>query len=256
MPAKILILDIETFPNIAYVWKFYKENVGAKQVLEHTQIASFAYKWLGEDEIYYFDQSVYPEGILLSLLVAILDAADIVVAHNGDRFDLPTIAGRALIAGIDPPSPFVTIDTRLAAKRYFNFPSNSLEYISKIFGVEEKGGHKKFPGFELWAECIKGNLEAWAEMKVYNIQDVETLEQVYLKMRPFIKDHPNVAIYDSSDNPSTISCSRCGSHNIQRRGFAFTNTGRYQRYQCNSCGGWGRSRYTDLIKNPNLIRNV
>ena len=33
MPPKILILDVETFPNTAYVWRFFKENIGAKQVI-------------------------------------------------------------------------------------------------------------------------------------------------------------------------------------------------------------------------------
>jgi DNA polymerase elongation subunit (family B) len=250
---KILILDIETAPNVAYVWRFFKENVGAKQVLEHTTIMSFAAKWLNEPTVYYDDAHKNTEEGLLAYLVTFLDSADIVIAHNGDKFDLPTIQGRALVLGLQPPSPYKTIDTVRVARNEFNFPSNSLEYLSGILGVEKKGGHKKFPGFELWLECLKENTEAWEEMKEYNIQDVITLEQVYLKLRPWDRRHPNVAVYESND---AIHCPKCNSSHIQRRGFTFTNTGKYHRFQCMDCSGWSRTRYTELGKNINLLGNA
>lgn len=248
--AKILILDIETAPNIAYVWRFFKENVGAKQVLEHAEIISYAYKWLGEKQIHYYDTQYASEATILEPLMEVLDAADIVVAHNGNKFDLPTIQGRALVAGLRPPSPYKTVDTLLVARYEFNFPANSLEYLSVILGVDKKGGHKEFPGFELWAECLKGNPLAWEEMKIYNIQDVDTLEQIYLKMRPWMKRHPNLGVFDDKDH---AVCPKCSSSNIHYRGYAHTNVGRYHRFQCNDCGGWGRTRTTiypkELSKN-------
>lgn len=253
--TRILILDIETTPNLAYVWRFFKENVGAKQVVEHTEIMSFAYKWLGEPQVHYYDTQYTNEANILPFLLEALDEADIVVAHNGNKFDLPTIQGRALVAGLKPPSPYKTVDTLLSARYEFNFPSNSLEYLSGVLpGVTKKDSHRKFPGFELWAECLKGNTEAWEEMKAYNIQDVITLEEVYLQMRPYMTRHPHVAIQNEDDE--AIYCPKCGSHHIQKRGYAFTNTGKYQRFQCNDCGGWARTRYTLLEKNVNLLRNA
>ena len=53
--AKILILDIETAPKVALVWRFFKENISPKQVKEHGHIMSFAAKWLGQDEIFYYE---------------------------------------------------------------------------------------------------------------------------------------------------------------------------------------------------------
>jgi hypothetical protein len=66
-------------------------------------------------------------------------------------------------------------------------------------------------------------------------------EKVYLKLRPYIVGHPNVGNYD--DNEERV-CPKCGSHKVQQRGFSVTQAGKYARYQCTSCGGWSRSRYT------------
>ena len=247
MPNKprIMILDCETFPNTAYVWRFFKENIGAKQVLEYSTLASFAYKWLDEDVVWYEDTQHQSEKQLVKKLLNVLDAADIVVAHNGAKFDLPTIQGRALVLGLKPPSPYKIVDTLLVARYEFNFPANSLEHLAILLGVEKKGGHAKFPGFELWQECMRNNPEAWEEMRVYNKQDVSTLEHVYLKMRPFMKRHPNVAVFEET---TETLCPKCGSAHIQWRGYVTTNVYKYKKFQCQSCGGWARTRFNLLEK--------
>lgn len=254
--AKILILDIETSPNVAYVWRFFKENVGAKQVLENGQVLSFAAKWLDKDTIYYQDVSKDSEKHMMEVLFSLLDEADIVVAHNGDKFDLPHIQGRGLVLGLKPPAPYKTVDTVRVARYEFNFPSNSLEYLAKVLGLKnQKDGHKKFPGFELWLGVLANNPEAWAEMKEYNIIDILVLEELYLKMRPWMRRHPNVGVFENGTAPV---CPKCGSAHITYRGFAHTNVGRFHRFQCSDCGGWGRHRLsvypTDLKKN--LVVNV
>lgn len=242
---RILILDVETFPNVAYVWRFFKENIGAKQVLEYSTLASFAYKWLGEDEVFYQDTHHQSEKELVRRLLNVLDIADIVVAHNGAKFDLPTIQGRAMVLGLKPPSPYKIVDTLLVARYEFNFPANSLEHLAILLDVQKKGGHEKFPGFELWQECMRNNPEAWREMKIYNKQDVETLEKVYLKMLPFMKRHPNVAVFQEAD---ALLCPKCGSNHIQSRGYVTTNVFKYKKFQCQSCGGWSRTRINEFPK--------
>lgn len=252
---KILILDIETAPKIAYVWRFFKENVGAKQVLEHGHILSFAAKWLDNDEVIYVENRTEKDRPIVKALLLLLDEADIVVAHNGNRFDLPQITARGLVHGLKPPSPYKSVDTCAVARREFSFPSNSLEYLCKVLGLPEKGGHKKFPGFELWLECLRGNDEAWGEMKEYNIQDIVTLEQLYLRMRPWMKNHPNVNIFSANDEDEVMKCVKCGSDHLHRRGYAHTNVGKYPRYHCQNCGGWNRGRFTLLKKNEGILTN-
>lgn len=172
--------------------------------------------------------------------------------HNCSKFDLSKVRGRSLVHGIKPFSPVKVVDTLKVARKNFGFGSNSLEYLGEVLGIENKKiAHKKFPGFELWKECMRDNPEAWAEMKEYNIQDVYALEEIYTKMLPWIDNHPSVVIDKETDKPA---CNNCGSSHVQWRGHAHTNTGKYPRYHCQSCGAWNRGRYTLLKKNENLLR--
>lgn len=251
--VKTLILDIETAPKVALVWRFFKENISPKQVKSHGHIMSFAAKWLGEDGITYFENRKEDDRKIVSELVSLLDEADFAVAHNGEEFDFKQIKARAVVHGIKPPSPYKVIDTYKIAKREFGFPSNSLEYLTTVFNcAHKKGSHKKFPGFELWLECLRGNEEAWEELKHYNLEDVLSLEELYLRMRPWHSKHPNVAVMQESED---LLCPKCGSKHLHYRGFAYTSVGKYHRVQCQSCGGWSRSRYTLLPKNENLLVN-
>lgn len=241
--VKILLVDIETSPNIAYVWGAWKQNISVKQMMETGHIMSFAAKWLGDEEIIYLENRKADDKAIVTALVRLFDEADIVIAHNGRRFDGPYIMGKALTHGITPPSPYKWVDTLDVARKEFRFVHNSLEGLAKVLGCHEKDAHKKFPGFELWLECLRGNDEAWAEMEHYNIQDVVVLEEIYLKMRPWIKNHPNIGIYLEEDRPV---CTKCGSDHIQFRGYVKTQVGKYRRIHCQSCGGWSRTRYTEL----------
>jgi hypothetical protein len=142
------------------------------------------------------------------------------------------------------------------ARYEFNFPLNSLEYLATVLGLENrKDGHKKFPGFELWLGVLANNPEAWKEMRDYNIQDILVLEELYIKMRPWMRRHPNVGVFDDENS---VACPKCNSTDIQYRGYAHTNVGRYRRFQCNNCGGWGRHRTSilDRVKRDNLSVNV
>lgn len=252
--AKILILDIETAPNIAYVWGAWKQNIGANQWIQKTHIMSYAAKWLNDDEIFYVENRKSNDKPLLKKLFRLLDEADIVVAHNGDKFDLPVILGRGLVHDLAPPSPYFTVDTCRVARRKFRFSNNSLAVLAEELKVGTKGGHKKFPGFELWLECLRGNDEAWAEMKAYNIQDIVVLENLYLKMLPYIDNHPNVVHHTDGE---TVHCPKCGSSNIEYRGYYYTKMGLcYRRFVCRDCGGWGRLRYAEKDLPSNNGRNA
>lgn len=252
--SKILILDIETAPNIAYVWGAWKQNIGQKQWVQKTHILSFAAKWLGEEKIFYQENRKKNDKAIVKTLFDLLDEADIVVAHYGKKFDLPTIIGRGVVHGFKPPSPYLIVDTKEVASKEFRMVSNSLANLCEEFGLHQKSDHKKFPGFELWLGVLRNDEEAWQEMKEYNIDDVLALESLYLRLRPYVRNHPNVANVEREDG---IQCPKCGSVHINFRGSYHTRAGlSYRRYVCVDCGGWSRAVRADKRVVENELRNA
>jgi DNA-directed RNA polymerase subunit RPC12/RpoP len=248
MSAKVLLLDIETAPLRGFFWGLWKQNIGYKQLENEWYMLTWAAKWLDSDEYLY--DSVHLHGdhtddrAILESLHGVLDDADIVVAHNGNRFDIPKINARLIQAGLEPPSPYKKIDTFQVAKRQFAFTSNRLDSIAEFLGI---GGKVSTGGFELWVRCLEGDKEAFEKMVEYNIQDVHLLEEVYKRMLPWIPNHPNVA--NLADEGA--ACPKCGSKHLQRRGYSYTQVGKYQRYQCMSCGGWSRTRTAERESEEN-----
>lgn len=245
---RIVTLDIETAPILAYVWGLFKQFVGLDQIVKDWSILSVTWKWLDEKGTHYVDtfnggksKDIHDDYELLRQLWLVLDEADIVVTQNGIQFDIKKINARFIQAGMKPPSPFRQVDTKVEAVKVARFTSNKLAWLAKVLNGSQKDKHADFPGFELWAECLKRNPKAWAAMKKYNPIDVIETEQAYLKLRPYIIGHPNVGNFLATTKPT---CPKCGSEEVQQRGFARTQTGLYKRMCCGSCGGWSRSRYT------------
>lgn len=240
---KTTILDIETATITAHVWGLWDQNVGLNQIAEDWRILSFASKTLGEKEITYVDaQRKEDERELLQVLWSILDDSDIIVAHNGKKFDIKKINARLIQEKFPPYSPVKIVDTLLVAKQVAAFTSNKLEYLTDRLCTVKKLKHSKFPGFELWKECFAGNPKAWAEMKKYNIRDITSLEELYLFLRPWMTGHPNTGAYIEPNSPNGVVCPRCGSEHVWKRGTSYTQVGQYQRYQCGDCKGWSRGR--------------
>lgn len=217
-----------------HVWGLWKQNVATNQIMDSGYVMCFAAKWLGTNQVEYYSIACNGAQRMLEKAHELLNEADAVVHYNGQKFDIPTLNKEFILHNFKPPSTYQQIDLLRTARQRFRFPSNKLDYIAKALGL---GGKHKHVGHELWVQCMAGNPEAWVEMEKYNIQDVLLLEKVYHKLLPWITNHPSHAVHTGSD-----SCTNCGSPNLQRRGFAFTNSMKYQRYQCNDCGTWLRSK--------------
>ena len=251
---RIGTLDIETSPIEAYVWSLWKVNIGLNQIIKEWSVMSYCYKDLGTKKIHYDDTSkeVDPrdDRRLMEGLHSLLSTVDIVIAQNGKAFDLKKINARFIELGMLPVSPIKVIDTMLVAKEVAKFTSNRLAWLSDHLTDTPKDEHKEFPGMELWSECLKGNPKAWRVMKKYNCIDVPATEKLYLKLRPYMVGHPNLANYYDDD---LMRCPRCASTALTKvEKPALTQTGQYTRYQCGTCGGFARSRYTQNSKAKRL----
>ena len=252
---KILTLDIETAPLKVYNWSLWQDSTSVNMIADEWRILAISWKWLGKAAQYIDCRKSKTDAPLLKMVWYLLDKADIVVTQNGKSFDIKKINARLIAEGYGPYSPIRQIDTKEVAHKHFGFTSNKLEWLGTNIAKTPKSSHKKFPGFELWAECLKGNVKAWNEMRKYNIQDVIATEKLYLKMRPWIEGHPNLATYSTTG--TNVECPKCGSASIQRRGTATTQTGSYPRLHCTACGGWSRGRKTELppARNKLLLSN-
>lgn len=246
---KILFIDIETAPMLTYLWRLWVQG-GVNHVMqEHSvYIISWAAKWLGEDEVMSnalcYAEDYHPgmelDRGMLQGIWELLDEADFVVGHNGDKFDIKHLNTQFLLAGFHPPSPYRQIDTLKMVKRMFSFDSNRLDYLlRKLFGrTKEDVG-----GFETWRQCVLGNMEAWERMLHYNRQDVVDLEEVYLTIRAWDKSHPSVATGEGRNGEPC--CTVCGSENVHDTGRTQqTNVSRFQVYRCGDCGTTVRGRST------------
>lgn len=247
---KILLVDIETAPIIAAVWKLWDENVGLNQIQEDWHLLSCAAKWLDDppSKVMYKDQSktknIEDDSKILNWIWGLLDEADIIITQNGKAFDQKKLNARFVLKGMQPPSSFKHIDTKILAKKYFGFTSNRLEYLSdKLCKKYKKLPHKKFAGFELWKECLAGNKAAWKEMEKYNKHDVLALEELYHVLKKW-DSQVNFSLYYSSEEHV---CS-CGSTDFKKYGWYYTATGKYQRYKCTECGSETRDRNNQFSK--------
>ncbi len=248
---KILIYDIETSPMIGYHWGHWQQNISLSQTIQNSIMITWSAKWLYEDEV--FSDKNTPEEMLklndkriCKSLWDMIHEADIVVAHHGDKFDVPMMNSRFIINGLPPYSVTNSIDTKKVASKTFRFASNKLDALAGYFGF----GQKIKTNFDLWKGCMEGDQQSIDDMETYNIQDVKVLEEVYLKLRPYIKSHPNVGLYLESDKPV---CGACGSSNLRLMNKDYyTPTGRYSVYQC-QCGSINRCRTHNMDKEKRKV---
>ncbi len=229
---KILLLDIESSPNVAHVWGIWQQNVGINQLMESSYVLCWAAKWLGEDEIMFDSVHVSKPKKMLKRIHDLISEADAVIHYNGTKFDMPTLNKEFLLHEMNPPAPYKQIDLLRQVRSQFRFPSNKLDYVAQRLGLGSKTAHE---GHELWVKCMNKDKDAWFRMEEYNKQDVILLEKLYHRLLPWIKNHPN-----HNHHADGQVCPSCGGTHLQKRGISVTTTSTYQRYQCRACGSWSQ----------------
>lgn len=225
--SKILHVDIEWKPALAYVWRMWDENISPDQLVDEGGLLCFCAHWHGSKEFMFFSEwDDGQQGMAIAAL-ALLNEADAVVTYNGDKYDLPKLRGSIILAGLQPPAPPTSIDLIKVVKK-FGFVMNRLAYIGPLLGVGSKMKHE---GFRLWRLVLEGDEKAKGRMKKYCVQDVKVLVALYNRIRPFIQDHPHMG-----DDKG--ACGSCGSDHVQHRGWRRTKFFKVRRLQCQDCGAW------------------
>jgi DNA polymerase III epsilon subunit-like protein len=248
-PRKILLIDLETSHDLLAKFGLYPEYTNPENIIKGASIICAAWKWLDKKEIYSANVADHPKAfakdrnndknVVLELKKA-MEIADVVVAHNGDKFDIKWFNTRCLYHGIDEIAPPFTVDTLKIAKKHYRFSSNKLDYLGKYLGV----GRKIKTHNHWWLAIVdvsvpvKEAIKLAKKMEAYNKMDVMLLERVFKKLR-----HrcimPNANLFH--DTPIAL-CPNCGSEHLIRHGNYTNKSGRYQRLKCQDCGTWSMER--------------
>lgn len=240
---RILIFDLETAGVNAL-----RSDLGA--------VVMFGYKWLGDKKAHaltidqyngWFSRKGLNDKPLLKAALKLMAEADLLVAHFGSRFDRRFFQGRCAIHDLEAPPPTKLRDTWEISRRAFNFSSNRLTDLADNLRLKHKKQSKDkpehWPGW--WHRVLAGDRSAIREMKEYCINDVEALEELYLRIRKYDNTHPR--IWEDRER-----CRLCGAK-VQYRGSCFVGELKYRRFQCTGCGRWDRERRAlkDVIDSRN-----
>ena len=248
---KILIFDIETAPLEVYVWGLWDQNIAINQIKHDWFILSWSAKWLFKSNIHHA-RLTSKEALnkddkrITKHLWRLIDEADIVIAHNLDRFDRPKMNTRFLKHDLAFPSPYQSIDTLKIARKEFKVSSNKLNYLCQFLGLNLKANTG---GFELWIKCMQGNEDALKKMDKYCQQDVSILEELYLRLRPYIHSHPNVGLYMESNK---TLCPNCGSDKLKWGHKYTTPVNQFYTARC-GCGAFVRSKTSIVNKEKRKV---
>lgn len=225
----ILVVDIETAPAELWGWGMYNQNFGVDQVKEPPYILCICAKWVGDNHVYQFSR--WDDGAVgqLEKLIDLVKQADAIVSKNGVKFDIPWIRAELARFKTGLVFPMVThIDLEKAAKLYFRFLSNKLEFIGQYL---DEGGKNKTE-FMLWRKVMEGDPYSQRRMLRYCARDVKLTERVYKRFRPHMENHPAIRAIGAT------GCPKCHSKNTKKDGFRYTACFRIQKHECKNCGGY------------------
>lgn len=231
-PFKILTVDIETSPHLAWTFSTWNTNISPDMIVEPSRVLCFAAKWLHERRVIFHGEWQDTHEAMVRHAHELLDEADIVVTYNGPGFDEKHLAREFLLAGLQPPSPYQSIDLLKTARGRFKFPSNRLGQVGEALNI---GSKLDTGGWSLWEGVLAGDPKARAKFARYNKQDVILTEQLLLVLRNWIKGlpHAGLGLGDMS------VCYACGAPDLAPVGVTRSKSNAWLRLRC-GCGAWNK----------------
>ena len=239
--SRLLSIDIETLPPKFYSWSPAVDYLSRPMLIQDWSLLSYSAKWIGDDKIVSSvltpaEAAIRDDRRISKEIWNLLDKAFIAITHNGRRFDIKKINTRFWKHKLHKPSQYKVIDTLVAAKQVFGLTYNTMDFIAEFVDRDQK----LHTSMALWVGADHGDPESLRTMLEYNDQDVRTQEQIYLEMREWIPNHPNLTLYNKNDKNACPVCLHKGHKKI---GYHYTNKKKYPEFRCNGCGAtWHSSK--------------
>ena len=236
---KVLLFDIETSPITVFSWGVHQQYINPDAVQADWFILSWSAKWLYSPNVMY-GVVTPPEAVskddsrIVKSLWELFNEADIIIGHNAKGFDIPKTNTRFLFHKLVPPKPYQVVDTLSTLRSKFGFTSNKLDYVNRMLGIDEKTP----TSLSLWLDSMRGDVTALKNLVKYNMNDVEILEELYIRIRGWIPNHPNMGLYLEAES---LVCPNCGSDSVVLSGEYMTQINSYEVFKCKECGANCRS---------------
>lgn len=237
---KILYFDIETTPTLAAIWRPGKQHVSYDQIMKRSQVMCISWAWddskprcasFDLDSFDWYEKDNDADKKLISDFEKVAREADVVVGHNGKKFDLAVLRARMIKHGVPNFTPFLVDDTYLLTKD-IGFMSHKLDDLGEFLDIGRKKPHGN--GYEWWINIMRGDATTLTNMMKYNATDVVRLRDLYKKIKPYVKSSLNMSVFMGERG----ACRNCGAFKLQSRGFSYTTVGKRKRFQCTGCGHW------------------
>jgi hypothetical protein len=233
---KTLIFDMELSYSLYFAFPSNKPQfLHSSQLHTSAYVPCFSWKWEHQhrahamsvlDDKKQFKNDYMNDYALAVKLHSLMDEADIIVAHNADRFDIKQANTLFIKHGLGPISEYKSVDTLKVVKKYFAFEGNSLQALCDRFEIECKGEKP------CWKKLTLGDPKEIKKTAKYCLQDTYALEGVLHHIRPYIKRYPTLR----RPHEAVTECAGCKSKRLQNRGSAFNGTVMYFRVKCMECG--------------------
>lgn len=195
------------------------------------------YKFLHEKKVHVpsimdyegWEKDVTNDKKLVQDFYKVLMEADLIVTYFGKGFDWKYITAKLLEHGLPPLPNIPHIDLFYTVKNNMALSRKSLDNVARFLDLENQ---KSPVTGKMWKQAQIGNKNAIKYVIKHCKFDVLVLEELYLKLRPLVRQHPRVG--------EVRNCSACGSNRLHRRGRALSTVAKTERYryQCQDCRHW------------------
>tara|TARA_R110000782_G_C14727419_1_gene404817 strand:- start:46 stop:996 length:951 start_codon:yes stop_codon:yes gene_type:complete len=227
-PSKILVYDIETSRGVFKAFWTGKQYLGYKAMVKEPSIISISWKWLGNDKIHHltWDKNHSDKEMVKSFLIE-YNKADMLIGQNNDNFDNRWVQARAMKYGFDFNTYLRSFDIMKQNKKLFRVVSYSMDYTAKFLNVTFKQSHE---GIKMWDMIEDGTKEEQKEylqkMVDYNVGDIITTEEIYLKNRKYYGHKTHFGVLNGGEK---YTCPNCGTLQVELYKTSITPAGTIQR---------------------------